>query len=90
MNPEHASLMQQIYEIAFALDDTILFLNTHPCDQEALDYYEMLQARHMQLMEEHARHYGPLLDDRVMIPPAGPDRRWTWNDGPMPWEGGCR
>jgi len=33
-------LARFIDEVSFALDDVVLFLDTHPCNQEALACYE--------------------------------------------------
>ena len=37
---EKCRLMQLIYETGFALDDAALFLDTHPCDPQAIQFYE--------------------------------------------------
>ena len=33
---EKETLMKQLNEASFALDEAVLFLDTHPCDEEAL------------------------------------------------------
>lgn len=89
MTTEHANLMRQIYELGFALTDTILYLDTHPTDQDALEYYETMQERYKEVRKEHNRLFGPLLATNVIIPTVDCKKRWIWNDSPMPWEGGC-
>ena len=42
MNREKHNLLAYITQVSFAMDDTVLFLDTHPCDKEALCYYEQL------------------------------------------------
>ena len=32
-------LLRYIQEVAFAIDDVVLYLDTHPYDEEALKYY---------------------------------------------------
>ena len=32
-------LMKNVYETGFALDEILLYLDTHPTDQEAMNYY---------------------------------------------------
>ena len=34
--------------------------------------------------EEYTQYYGPLQTSNVIA-----DDRWTWVEGPWPWEGGC-
>ena len=43
MTNEQHHLLMYIDQISFALDDTVLFLDTHPCDTEALAYYQELK-----------------------------------------------
>ena len=38
-------LLMRVYETGFALDDILLYLDTHPSDQEAMNYYHMLISR---------------------------------------------
>ena len=33
-------LLSVINQASFAMDDVLLFLDTHPCDQAALNYYQ--------------------------------------------------
>ena len=37
--PSHEALMKQINETGFAMDDVLLYLDTHPTDAKALAYY---------------------------------------------------
>lgn len=39
MNETARTLMQRIYEASFAVDDIVLYLDTHPDDMNALNYY---------------------------------------------------
>ncbi|RHP32447.1 spore coat protein CotJB [Lachnotalea sp. AF33-28] len=95
MNAEHAKLMNQIYQTGFALDEAILFLDTHPCDQEALQYYETMQECYWKLVKEHELRFGPLTAKSVVLSDGAPGscdqcRRnaWSWVNDPWPWEGG--
>ncbi|MEE0568070.1 spore coat protein CotJB [Clostridium sp.] len=40
MNNDQNKLLRFIYEVGFAIDDVVLYLDTHPCDKQALEYYE--------------------------------------------------
>lgn len=81
MNKEQHQLLKYISQVSFALTDTTLFLDTHPCDQDALDYYQMVKKQRQDALDEYSRKYGPLLIDRVEC-----DQYWTWGDSPWPWE----
>ena len=89
-------LLQFIDQVSFAIDDLLLFLDTHPIiarfprkEKRALEYYSELSARRNELLEKYAKFYGPLTID------TGNDsnlKSWQWMEQPFPWEqeGGCR
>lgn len=79
-----SALMKQVYQTGFAVDDILLYLDTHPCDSAALAYYQQVQALYQNAVQAYESQYGPLfmtdVDDR---------NYWTWINEPWPWEGGC-
>ncbi len=77
------ALMNQIDEASFAIDEILLFLDTHPNDLAALDYYRNAVAMRRQAMDVYQRQFGPLMADSVY------SNRWDWINDPWPWEGGC-
>lgn len=77
------ALMKQINEASFAIDEVLLFLDTHPNDPAALDYYRNAVAMRRQAMDTYQRQFGPLMVDSVY------GNRWDWINDPWPWEGGC-
>lgn len=79
---DRRSLMKSIYEIGFSLDDTILYLDTHPSDQNALDYYHNLHREYHELVKMYTQTFGPLLAKDVKN-----DNYFSWVNRPMPWEG---
>ena len=71
----------QIYE--FALDDARLYLDSHPCDRAALDYYKKHQDLREKAYQEFVQRFGPLMaNDNVYTD------KWTWVEEPWPWERG--
>lgn len=80
--PDRRSLMKSIYEIGFSLDDTILYLDTHPKDQAALDYYHKLHNEYHELVKMYTQNFGPLFAKDVHN-----DNYFSWVNRPMPWEG---
>ena len=84
--PCKAERLDWINTVSFVCDDTKLFLDTHPCNTEALEFYEEFKNQRMQALQEYAKYYGPLTLD-TMCTPAD---KWKWIDTPWPWqEGGC-
>lgn len=81
---DREKLMRFIHEVSFAIDDVILYLDTHPCDKQAMEYYETYRRLRRQSVEEYTRLYGPLTIENV---PVG--SYWSWVSTPWPWEGGC-
>ena len=61
----------QCQEDKFAIWELRLYLNTHPCDQQALALLRKLTA---QMDEDCGCCFMPECD------------RWSWLDGPWPWE----
>ena len=48
-------LLQRINEVSFAVNDILLYLDTHPCCQEALAFYQECAAERRKLMKEYPR-----------------------------------
>ena len=81
---ERECLMQNVREAAFALIDIGLYLDSHPEDEQALDYYNKYQEINKEVRREYEKNFGPLTSNGVDTC-AG----WTWVCDPWPWEGGC-
>lgn len=81
-------LLYLINLVSFSVDEIVLYLDTHPHDQEALRYYKENMGYRREFLTKYAEEYGPLtLDDC-----PNPDQKWLWETQPFPWEmeGGCR
>lgn len=76
---ERERLMAQISAVSFALDDLVLFLDTHPAQQEAVSLRKQLIEERKRLLKEYDQKYYPLTKDCEGV----------WTEGPMPWEGAC-
>ena len=57
--PCRKDLLMQIGHASFAVDDVKLYLDTHPRDQEALDFFYEYNKKRNQLLKEYAKYYGP-------------------------------
>lgn len=82
-------LLQSINQVSFAIDDLLLFLDTHPREKRALEYFSELSARRNELLKKYAELHGPLTVDTANDSCL---RSWQWMEQPFPWEqeGGCR
>ena len=75
------SLLEEIRSYNFTLVELGLYLDTHPTDKKALEIYSAVSEKLEQLMEKYEHNYGPLTIGGVKS-----GERWTWIDGPWPWE----
>lgn len=94
---DRQTLLRQIGEVSFALNELTLYLDTHPVDERAVEEFQARRAERKNLMEAYAGEYEPLTVDCVCSGTCGcpqrgdkyPGRKhFTWVDGPLPWEGG--
>ena len=74
-------LFEEIKSYDFAIVELALYLDTHPNDTKALDIYKSLSDKLEDLKEKYEHSYGPL-----SIYGVHSNERWTWIDGPWPWE----
>lgn len=81
MSIEKEKLMKVINTVSFAIDDIILYLDTHPTDEEALTQYDKYKAIRNQAVKEYTANFGPLLVDNVVS-----TGKWAWVKTPWPWE----
>lgn len=82
-------LLQKINEVSFAVNDLLLYLDTHPCCEKGMELYCQYASERQKLMKEYAECYGPLTVDSAVDSNAD---TWKWMEQPFPWEkeGGCR
>ncbi len=55
-------LLQWINMVSFAVNDITLYLDTHPDDEEALNYLKHYKELRKQGLRAYADQYGPLYD----------------------------
>ena len=74
------SSLRELQELDFAIQEAVLFLDTHPRSEVALSYYRYVTGLRRKAAEEYNRVCGPLTsrDSR--------GRRWDWVNSPWPWE----
>lgn len=76
-------LLDVINQASFAVDDMLLYLDTHPDDMEALAYYQKQSCIRREALQKYARQYGPLTID--LVDDTCSDS-WEWMSQPWPWE----
>ncbi|MEZ4358162.1 MAG: spore coat protein CotJB [Eubacteriales bacterium] len=79
---EKDKLMRNVQATSFAMDDVILYLDSHPHDRNALNYYEKYKRMRNQAMEEYTSRFGPLNAYEVNVN----NNSWAWVASPWPWE----
>ncbi len=72
-------LLSKINAISFFLDDLVLYLDTHPNQQEAIALRKQVIEERKRLLKEFDQNNYPLTKDCEGL----------WTEGPMPWEGAC-
>ena len=93
---EKCRLMQVIYETGFAQDDAALYLDTHPCDPEAIQFFETTRNYYRKAVADYTSQFGPLSQETARFTAPGADgcgcqgggmNCWNWVQDPWPWEG---
>ena len=78
---ERSCILNRVQQAGFAVDEVVLYLDTHPCDPSALAYYEKMNALRRRAMDDYNARFGPLSATDVNVANG-----WTWVDNPWPWE----
>lgn len=75
------ALLKRLMAADFALHETVLFLDVHPKNKKALEYYKKMQKLREELAEEYREKFGPLTYYEVRA-----TNEWNWPDYPWPWQ----
>ena len=78
---DREAAMRRLQQADFALIDINLYLDTHPCCPNGLEYFRCMRIERDNALREYEENYGPItMDD------ADANCRWDWIDHPWPWE----
>lgn len=77
---EKEMLFRKINALDFSMWELHIFLDTHPCDAEAIRKHDDLCRRRAVLVQQYEQKFGPL-----GITCENGDR-WEWVDSPWPWD----
>ena len=72
--------LTELQTMAFVLQEMALYLDTHRCDQEALELYRTYQKMYHDAMQKYSEEISPMTHNN---PTEGP---YQWLDDPWPWE----
>ncbi len=81
MDSKQEAMLKDIQAIDVYLYDLVLFLDTHPCDKEALAVYRKYNEQAKAMRKRYEDLYGPLT-----ITYAEDENYWQWVGSPWPWE----
>lgn len=76
-------LLDFLNEVSFAAYEALLYLDTHPEDQEAMQYFKKYNMLRNRALAAYAEKYSPLT--LANIDGADGDS-WEWMTQPWPWE----
>ena len=74
------TLLQALRAEDFVVYEAALYLNTHPKDRSALEYFKEHKICAEKLRREYEAIYGPLTINAVN------GDSWSWINSPWPWE----
>lgn len=75
-------LFYKIQSVSFAMEDVRLYLDTHPDDIAAYEYYEAYKKIRAKSVSQYNRFFDPL--DAYNLKR---EEYWSWYTKPWPWEG---
>ena len=81
-NYNKESLLREIMALNFAVNDLVLYLDTHPTDSQAICKHNEYVEEVTKLKKEYQKNYGPLTINFT-------SDTWDWIDEPWPWERGA-
>lgn len=78
-------MLKEIGIIDFALVELTEYLDTHPFDKRAMEYFQHYSRIKKQMAVDFSRRYYPLSTDL-----STDSTEWSWVLSPMPWEYNCQ
>lgn len=77
-------MLNDIGMLDFVLVELTLYLDTHPSDRRAMEYFNHYNRMKNQMEKEFSQKFFPLTKDY-----ADSNKDWRWGMAPLPWEGVC-
>lgn len=79
---EREKALKRVQMYSFAGIEAQLFLDTHPQDKQALEYFKRCAKALAKATEDYNEKYGPLTPSALSADAS----KWEWVKGPWPWE----
>ncbi len=78
-NMNQKELLQRVMEYKFAITDMALFLDTNPCNQNALNKHNEYVQKYKEAKKQYESEYGPLnIDTEVNSWEKWVYESWPW------------
>lgn len=77
-------MLKDIGIVDFTVVELALYLDTHPGDRKAMEYFNHYSRIKRQMVKEFSQKYFPITMDM-----ADCNKEWSWGMAPLPWEGVC-
>ena len=84
LSQEGMRMLNDISIVDFVLVDLSLYLDTHPFDQEAMEYFNHYVRIKNKMSRDFSMRFFPLTKDL-----AESNKEWRWGAAPLPWGGEC-
>ena len=81
MDSENEKLLTRLQICDFVLLETNIFLDSHPDNKDALDYFKRYNELRKEIAAEYMEKYGP-----ITAKDSKTTDTWTWIDMPWPWQ----
>ncbi len=75
-------MLEWVQMLSFCVVDMQLYLDTHPEDKEAFEYFQEAVEMYEKAKKKFEESFGPLTATSAAM-----YDKWTWSDMPLPWEG---
>ena len=79
MTDNRAKMLRRVQAAHFAAHEAMLFLDTHPHDEEALAYFKRWRDTAAEAAAAYEARFGPLKASSA-------ESCWDWVNNPWPWE----
>ena len=80
---EQRKMLHDISTVDFIVVEMAEYLDTHPQDSKAIDFFNHYTRLKNQLTKDYAAKYAPL----TLATADGYSKEWKWGLQPNPWEG---
>jgi spore coat protein JB len=80
---KQVAMLKKIQEMEFVAVELNLYLDTHPCDEDAINDYNCAVEVLKQMRKDYEGEFGPLFHFGWG---GFSGRPWQWAEGPWPWE----